>query len=153
MVIEAQLKRDQFVRLAVLRHFQRTSFYIYSIGCALLTAYGLVFGPLALLLAAWVPFLLYIFVGVLGAWRESRLPDRPYFLKTRYEFKPQGVTVSTAQGESDLGWDKIRDWRVLVDCYVLELIWGSILAIPQSDVPQHQREKLETLLSERVTRG
>lgn len=153
MVIETSLSREQFVRLAILRHFQRTTFYIYATLCAGLTAYALVQGTALLLLVAWVPFLLYIMVGVIGAWRASRDKASPVFLPTRYEFTPQGVAISTRRGNTNLDWDHFSEWRTMLNCYILVLTGGAILAIPQAAVPPHQTAGFEKLLTDKLGRS
>lgn len=150
ITFEASLSRQQFIRLAVLRHFQRLNFYLYASLCAMLSAYALLQGAYLVLLAAWVPFLCYIGFGVFGAWRASTARHAPIFLRTRYVFGPQGVELSTRQGRSQLGWEQFAGWRQLIGCYVLMLKGGSILAIPQDAVPKRQVAAFEQLLSEQI---
>ena len=150
MVIEAGLTRDQFVRLSVLRHFQRIHFYIFAMAAAGLTAWALLRGPLVFLLVGWVPFLVYVLVGVMTAIKDGNNKDNPVFLSTRYEFSKKGVSISNTQGTSQLAWQDFLGWKVMVKCYVLTLTSGAILAIPQNAVPANQKAKFENLLFKHI---
>ncbi len=150
MIIETKLAKDQFFRLAVLRHFQRPTFYMYAFAAAALMAFAYVNGPLYLMLVGMVPFLLYIAMGVFSAWRDSRDTNQPYFLATRYEFGDRGVLIKTLQGQSELGWDQFEGWKMMVEIYVLFLSGGAIIAIPKSAVPKHQVEAFEGLLNRKI---
>jgi hypothetical protein len=152
MVIETSLTRDLFIRLSILRHFQRTMFYAYAILCAGLTAYSLFTNNQLLLLVAWVPFLIYIITGVLGAVQVSRNKESPVFLRTRYEFTPQGIDISTTQGRSQIEWAHVNEVQKMINCYVLVLANSSILAIPESAVPPHQKDSFEQLLRDYIAK-
>ena len=147
MTIETRLSKEQFIRLSILRHIQRKTFYFWAFVCAVLTAYALLRGPYLLLLGAWVPFLLYLLVGVLGAFRAGADENQPYFLPTRYEFTKQGVSVSTAQNSSHLQWQHFAQWKMMARCYVLVLSAGPILAIPTTAVPPARIPEFESLLA------
>ncbi|MCG8348578.1 MAG: YcxB family protein, partial [Chloroflexales bacterium] len=140
------------VRLSILRHFQRTMFYIYAILCAGLTAYSLFTNNRLLLLVAWIPFLIYIVAGILGAVQGSWVKDSPVFLRTRYEFTPQGIAISTTQGHSQLEWAHVNEVQKMLNCYVLVLANASILAIPESAVPPHQKDLFEQLLRDHIAK-
>jgi len=150
MTFEATLSREQFIRLSILRHIQRRTFYFWAIVCAILTAYALVIGPYLLLYAAWVPFVLYLLAGVFIAVQNGLQKDQPYFLPTRYEFDKSGVSLSTLQGQSQLTWEHFADWKKIARCYVLSLTAGPILAIPQKAVPAAQVGKFEALLDKHL---
>lgn len=150
MTIEAALSKEQLTRLLLLRHIQRSTFYIYALACAALTAYGLVFGPLIVLLVGWVPFLIYLASGFLGARSGVRNENHPALLKTRYVFEKSGVLMSNSQGQSVLDWKHFSEWKVIAKCYILILAGGAILAIPQSDVPKAQLTKFENLLDRHI---
>ncbi len=145
LVVETRLTKDQFIRLSMLRHFQRPTFYFNAVTGAVLTAYGLFGGPFVILFVAWTPLLLYILFGVIAAFRDSRVREAP-FLKTRYEFDKRGVHVSTEKGESLLVWDEFIGWRVLIECYVLALKAGAILAIPRESISMQKQAQLEEIL-------
>jgi len=146
MTIEAMLSKEQLTRLLLLRHIQRSTFYIYALACAALTAYSLVIGPLIVLLVAWVPFLIYLASGFWGARSSGRNENHPALLKTRYVFEKSGVSMSNSQGQSMLEWEHFSEWKVIANCYILILGGGSILAIPKPDVPKAQVTKFENLL-------
>ncbi len=146
MVIQARLSKNQLRRLALVRHLQRPTFYFYAAVCAAFTAYALLRGPALLLLAAWIPFVLYIGFGILQASRASAMPDHPALVATRYEFTPQGVVIRTPQAQSQLTWDQVASWRKLVSCYVLVLAGGQLIAIPESAIPSGQAPAFEALL-------
>ena len=150
MVIETNLSRELFIRLSILRHIQRKSFYFYAILCAVLTAYALVQGPYILLLAAWIPFGLYLILGLVEAIRGSADKSQPYFLPTHYEFTKDGVSISTSQGSSQLEWGHFAGWKFMARCYVLILAAGPILAIPRAAVPLTQIARFETMLRDHI---
>lgn len=153
MVIHATLSKALFIRLFILRHFQRLTFYVYATLCAGVTAYVLLQGANPnLLLLGWIPFGMYVLFGMLGAIRASRVKNAPYFLPTRYEFTPAGITISTSQGRSQLGWEHIESWGHMINCYVLVLQGNAVLAIPQDAVPPHEVAKFEALLHEQINR-
>lgn len=150
MTINATLSRDQFVRLSLLRHFQRTSFYFYALTCAALTSYTFFGGPVPLMIVGWVPFGIYILMGLANALTGSIGKNRPYLQPTRYEFTDQGVAIKNAQGESQLEWQHFASWQMLSDCYVLVLTAGSIIAIPRSAIPPHQSKQFEQILQQHI---
>jgi len=150
MVIKANLSREQFIRLSILRHFQRIHFYIFALAAAGLTAWALLRGPLIFLLAGWAPFLVYILIGVIGAIKDGRNEAHPVFLPTRYEFTEKGISISNKEGTSQLEWEHFNGWKMMVKCYVLSLSGGAILAIPQVSVPINQIAKFETLLRKHI---
>jgi hypothetical protein len=137
--------------LSLLRHFQRLTFYFNVITGAALTGYALYSGLYLLLYVAWTPLILYILFGILSAFRDSRIREAP-FLPTRYYLDSKGVHVSTSQGASQLEWGHFSGWRVMIDCYVLALKAGSILAIPQASVPKHKQTQIDELLHTHIGR-
>ncbi len=151
MVIHATLSKALFIQLSILRHFQRLTFYVYATLCAGVTAYVLLQGAdPRLLLLGWIPFGMYMLSGILSAIRASRVKNAPYFLPTRYEFTPAGITISTSQGRSQLGWEHIESWGKMVNCYVLVLQGNAVLAIPQEAILPHQVAGFETLLQKQI---
>jgi hypothetical protein len=146
MVIETRLSKDQFIRISVLRHFQRPVFFINAFACAIATVYAIFQGPWYIFLVGWAPFMIYIVLGFLTAIREGNQPDHPYQFKTRYEFSSKGIHVSTEAGSNLLEWRRFVSWSMMAGCYVLTLSAGSILAIPQDDIPPHNQNRLEQLL-------
>lgn len=151
MVIEATLRKDQFIRLSLLRHFQRPFFYFYALTCAGITAYVLTGrADMVLLLVAWIPFGMYMLFGIINAVLGATGTNRPYLLKTRYEFTDQGVHVSSASGTGMLGWEQVSRWAKVTDCYVLYLKVGSIIAIPGAAVPPHKQARFKSLLQEHI---
>lgn len=146
MVINAQLTRNQVIRIALQRHFQRPAFYINALAFAGFTAWAILQGPLYLMLVGWLPMLMYGLVGVFSAFRAGS-GDQPHLQPTRYSFTARGVAISNAQGkQSDLGWEHFTRWDKIFDCYVLSLGTGPVLAIPESDVPRQQVSEFEELL-------
>jgi hypothetical protein len=152
MIIETSLSKDQFIRISLLRHFQRISFYFWAITSAILTAYALFGGPFILLLVGWMPFGFYIVSGVVSAYAASRNKDAPFLQRTRYVFTEQGVKISSVMGESQLEWQHFGGWSTMAGCYVLFLTSGAMLAFPQDTVPPHQVNKFETLLRQHIGR-
>ncbi len=151
MVIHVTLSKGLFIRLSILRHFQRLTFFVYATLCAGVTAYVLLQGADPnLLLLGWIPFGLYVLFGILSAIRASRDKNAPYFLPTRYEFTTAGITISTSQGRSQLGWEHIESWGNMINCYVIVLQGNAVLAIPQDAVPPHQVAGFEALLQEQI---
>ncbi len=146
MVIDAQLKRIQVIRISLLRHFQRPTFYINAIAFTGFTAWAVLQGPLYLMLVGWLPLLMYTLVGVYSAFRAGG-SNQAHLLPTRYRFSDRGVEISNPQGQqSQIGWEHFVHWDKVLDCYVLSLSTGPVLAIPQEDVPNHQRDEFEAIL-------
>jgi hypothetical protein len=153
MVINAQLKRGQVIRLALLRHFQRPAFYINALAFAGFTAYAFMRGPLLLMLVGWLPLTVYIIAGLVIALQAGRGKTRAVLLPTRYEFTNRGVNISNNEGRhSEINWEHIIAWDKVLDTYVLTLENGPILAIPQSDVPRNKTEEFERLLFDGIDR-
>ncbi len=151
MVIKTRLPPDLFVRLSILRHLQRPTFYVYALLAAGITIYTLFMPvPLSVLFLGWIPFGMYILLGVIGAIRASRVKDAPYFFSTTYDITAGGIAITNPQAQTQLDWDRFEGWQQIVNTYVIVLNGGAILAIPQSDVPIHQREALEKLLGENI---
>ncbi len=150
MVIKATLSRDQFIRLSITRHLQRKHFYFYVVTFATLTGYGLVRDVPLFYYIAWIPLVIYLLAGIIGAIRDSADKTQPHFLPTTYEFTEKGVSVSTKEGSSQLAWEIFSQWNILVKCYVLVMDAGPILAIPKSAVPVTQIVKFENLLSKHI---
>ena len=150
MLIETQLTKDQFVRISILRHFQRKQFYFYAVTCALVTVFAALQQIYILLAVAWLPFLLYMGIGLYGAISGGSNPDHPAYLPTKYTFTDTGITISNAQGESQLPWQHFVHWKVSLNCYLIELKAGSALVIPQASVPLTKKAKFEALLNKYI---
>lgn len=148
MTIKATLSRDQYIRLSILRHIQRRIFYFYAATGAALSAYAIVRGPLILILIAWIPFVLYVVPGVIGAFGVDQ--DHPLFQPTTYQFEEKGVTIQTPDHTSQLEWSYFSHWKVMAQCYVLFLTAGSVVALPQKAVRPVQKTKFENLLNEQI---
>lgn len=151
MTIEATLSQDEFIRLAIWRHFNRRWFFFYALTAALTTAYTVVFGATYwLLVIVWIPFALYILLGIFEAIRDSRQADNPILLKTKYKFDGKGVSISNAQGDSQLIWEQFISWRYIAQCYVLLLTGGLMIVIPKSALSTTKVTKLESMLKQYV---
>ncbi|NJN65428.1 MAG: YcxB family protein [Chloroflexaceae bacterium] len=152
MTVEATLTREQFIKLSLLRHLFRMSFYFYSFTCSLVTAYAIYTDRYLFLLIVWPPFLLYLLIGAADIIRTGLKQDQPFFLPTRYEFTSKGVAIRTSQGQSHLMWDQIASLKVMAGCYVLTLQGGTVLAIPLSAFPNGQGKLFETLVQNYLER-
>lgn len=152
MVIQTQLKKDQFVRLTLMQHLQRPSFYFWAITSAALTAWALFGGPFVLIFVGWLPFGLYLMSGIVMAFVGSRGSDKPYLQPTRYEFDDQGIKIGSTLGESFLEWQQVVAWKVMSGCYVLLLANNAMLAFPQDSVAPHRMPQFEQLLIEKIER-
>jgi hypothetical protein len=152
MIIESTLTRQEFVRHALTRHFRRPAFYLYTFVCAVLTAYAfLQEEPLTLLLvAAWLPLLVYGASGWVRITRQGRDTSLPLYLPTRYEFSRGGLELSSRQGRSKFAWDDIRAWRKVVGVYELSLTNGQLLVLSERAVPPRQLRAFEELLSKQI---
>lgn len=148
MTIKTTLTRTQFIRLSLWRHFNRLTFYFYAVTASAVTAYAFVYESYIWLLVGWLPFVIYLGVGVFTAWQTSRDEQNPIFLPTEYKFDKSGVMIYSAQGDSQLGWELFQNWKTIAQCYVLQLRSGPILAIPKIDVPITKRNKFENLLDD-----
>jgi hypothetical protein len=152
MIIESTLTRQEFVRHALTRHFRRPAFYLYTFVCAVLTAYAfLQEDPLTLLLvAAWLPLLVYGVSGWIRITRQGRDASLPLYLPTRYEFSRGGVELSSRQGRSKFAWDDFRAWRKQVGVYELTLTNGQLLVLSEQAVPPRQIRAFEELLTKQI---
>ncbi|WP_129631252.1 YcxB family protein [Candidatus Oscillochloris fontis] len=151
IVIEAHLQPGHFFRVSLLRHIQRTSFYFYALTAAGLSAlaYTMTVSYLVLLVA-WIPFVIYLVLGLVNAIVGSRRADQPYFLPTRYEFGDHALKLRTIQGASEVAWDDFREWRKVVGCYVLYLNAGAVIAIPLEDVTKGRESAIEGFLKQKI---
>ncbi len=152
MVIKTSLSQGEFIRLSIFQHIQRKPFYFFALLCAALTAVALVTGPRILLAGAWIPFGLYLLLGIVNAILDSYNKENPYALPTRYEFTKKGVTISTEQDKDQLKWQDFSEWKVISKCYVLTITGGSIMAIPQKALTVVQRPQFEILLNKYIVK-
>jgi hypothetical protein len=153
MIIESTLTPQEFVRHALTRHFRRPAFYLFAFVCAVLTAYAFFQdepSPL-ILLAAWLPVLVYAVGGWVSIVRRSRDQGLPLYLPTRYEFTRGGVELSSRQGRDRFAWSDFRAWRKVVGLYELSLVNGQLLVITQRAVPPRQAGAFEELLAKQIT--
>ncbi len=152
MIIESTVSRQEFVRHALTRHFQRPTFYIFVAVCAVLTAYGFLTPDATALiyLAAWLPLLVYAVGGWVALSRRARDESLPIYLPTRYEFGKNGVEMSSRQGRSRFSWEDFRAWRKVVGIYELALTNGQLLIISARAVPPRQVASFEQLLSSQI---
>ncbi|GAB4431347.1 MAG: hypothetical protein Kow0031_12470 [Anaerolineae bacterium] len=150
MTIDVQLTKSQFTRLAILYHIQRKQFYFYAITAAVISAVAFIQQIYPLLVAVWLPFLMYLAIGIGGAYRDGNKADNPALQPTSYKFTEAGVTVSTAQGSSQLSWGQLSGWSVIAGTYVITLKQGSMLAIPQSAVKTTQVAKFKAMLNKHL---
>lgn len=150
MVIEASLTTGQFIRISLLRHIHRPHFFFFAATCSVVTAYAIYADRLIFLLVAWVPFVIYLAVGITGIIQSSTATNRPYLLKTRYELSNRGIVVSNQQGESMLEWKHFSDSKLMLGCYVLFLAAGPMLAIPQSAIAPERVEQFEKMLEKYI---
>lgn len=152
MIIESTLSRQEFARHALTRHFGRPSFYVYAFVAAVLSAYAFFQEsvPPLLLVAAWLPLLVYSVGGAVQITRRSRDAALPVYLPTRYEIRPGGIEVSSRQGRSDLPWESFRAWRKVSGVYELSLTSGQVLIISERALTQKQARELDQTLTKRI---
>lgn len=150
MNIHATLQRDQYIRIALWRHFSRRLFFFYAATTAFVTAYAMVYETYIFLLVGWIPFGLYVLFGFVDVFRNSRQDTQPALQPTQYKFDKKSVSVKMGESTSQLTWDDFKNWRTIADCYVLVLVNGAVLAIPKIDVPLQRVKKFEDLLNEQI---
>jgi hypothetical protein len=152
MIIESTLSRQEFTRHALTRHFRRPGFYVYAFVAAVLSAYAFfqASAPPLLLVAAWLPLLVYAVGGWVSITRRSRDESLPIYLPTRYEIRPGGIEVSSRQGRSALPWEGFRAWGKVSGLYELSLTTGQLLVISARALSQKQAHELEQTLSKRI---
>jgi hypothetical protein len=150
MIIKSKLGKSQFFRLAILYHIQRKSFYFYAITAAIITVVATTQQLYALLVVAWLPFILYLGVGVFGAYRESNNPNNPVLHLTTYRFDDKGVDIESSTGHSQLAWNQFQKWSIVARIYVLTLRSGQILAIPRSAVSAPQVARFRAVLNKHI---
>lgn len=152
MNIESTLSRKEFTQHALYRHFRRPGFYIYAAVCAILTAYAMLQDEPSslLLLAAWIPFLVYSIAGWIIINRRAREEALPIYLPTRYTLGKQGIEISSRAGRSEVPWDQLRSWRKISGIYELTLTNNQILVISQRAVSARQLRQFEDLLKANI---
>ena len=150
MTIETQLTKSQFTRLAILYHIQRKQFYFFALTAAVVSVVAVVQQYYPLLAVVWLPFILYLGIGIFSAYRDAAKDDNPAFLPTTYKFNDTGVFISTEQGRSNLKWNQFAGWSTIAGIYVLTLKQGSMLAIPQGAVKTTQVAKFKALLNKHI---
>ena len=150
MIIKTKLERSQFIRLAILYHIQRKSFYFFAITAAIITAFAVTQQLYALLVVVWLPFILYLGVGVFGAYRDSSNPENPVLQPTTYRFDQKGVDIESISGHSQLTWTQFQKWSIVARIYVLTLNSGQMLAIPQSAVSATQVARFRAMLNRHI---
>ena len=150
MTIKTKLEKAQFFRLAILYHIQRKSFYFYAITAAIITVFAMTQQLYTLLVVVWLPFILYLGVGVFGAYRDSNNPENPVLHLTTYRFDDKGVNIESSTGRSQLAWNQIQKWSIVARIYVLTLNSGQMLAIPQSAVSATQVARFRAMLNKHI---
>jgi hypothetical protein len=152
MTIKARLNKDQLFRLAVLRHIEKPTFFFNAFTSAGLIAYAIWQDIYVIMFVAWMPFVLYIALGVFEAFRASRDRNNPLLLPTTYEFTEEGISITTNVGKGHLEWEYIGKVKVVLDCYVFYMTNGQMVAIPRSDVPPHRKKEFEQFVHQQLAR-
>jgi hypothetical protein len=152
MIIESTLTRKEFTQHALFRHFRRPGFYIYAFVCAVLTAYAILQDDPAtvIILAAWIPFLVYAIAGWVIILQRSRDPNLPVYLPTRYSFDKKGIEIISRQGRSQVAWGDLRSWRKVSAVYELTLTNNQILVIAQRAFTNRQARQAEDLFKTNI---
>lgn len=150
MVVNAQLTKSQFIRLSILYHIQRKQFYFFALTAAAVTGYSMYSKTYVLLAVVWIPFLMYLGIGIFGAYREGSNENNPVYLPTRYEFSDTGIMISNEENEGKLNWDQLVNWQVIAKTYVLTLKNGQILAFPQNALSSMESPRLKSLLNKHI---
>jgi hypothetical protein len=150
MTIEAKLSKSQFIRLTILHHIQRKQFYFYALTAALVTVAAIVMAYYALLVVVWLPFFLYLAIGIIDAYRAGNDEFNPALHPTTYKFSDKGIKVTNGQDSSHISWNQISTWSTLARIYVLTLKSGPILAIPQTAVATPQTAKFRAILNKHI---
>ena len=150
MTVTAQLEKSQYIRLVILQHIQRNSFYFYAITAAIVTVFAVTQRMFALFAVGWLPFILYLGVGIFGAYRAGNNPDNPALQPTTYRFTDRGVDIEWNQGQSQLKWDQVRKWSIVAHVYVLTLNNDQMLAIPQSAISTTQVARFRAMLNKHI---
>lgn len=146
MPIKAKLTKDQLFRLSLMRHIEKPTFFFNAFTSAGLLAYAIWQDIYIILFLAWMPVVLYIALGAFEAFHASRDRNNPLLLQTQYDVSDKGIGISTPIAESHLAWDTFDKVKLMLDCYVLFLKNGQMLAIPKKSVPAHLREEFEGTL-------
>jgi hypothetical protein len=152
MTIKTKLERYQFIRLAILYHIQRRSFYFFSITAAIITVFAVSRELYPLLVVVWLPFLLYLGIGIFGAYRDGNNPQNPALHPTTYHFDHNGVDIDSIMGHSQLAWSQFHKWSIVARIYVLTLNNGQMLAIPQSAIRTTQVARFRAMLNKHIKR-
>ena len=151
MVIEATLPRDTSIKLSLLLFFNNKGLYIYLLACGLVTAFALYSSNYGLLFLAWIPYAVYIVLGVSSAFRQNPAgKESTDQLPTRYTFTNTEIITKTAQAEGKLNWADFAKWEILAKSYILFHSKGFVLAIPQTAVPAEKVADFEALLRDKI---
>jgi hypothetical protein len=150
MTIRTKLERSQFIRLAILYHIQRRSFYFFAITAAIITVFAVTQELYALLVVVWLPFILYLGIGIFGAYRDGNNPENPALQPTTYRFDHKGVDIESSTGHSQLAWSQFHKWSIVAHIYVLTLNNGEMLAIPQSAISTAQVARFRAMLNKHI---
>jgi membrane protein implicated in regulation of membrane protease activity len=153
MVIEATLPRETSIKLSLLLFFNNKGLYIYLLACGLVTAFAIYSHNYGLLFLAWIPYAVYVVLGLSNAFRKNPADkESSHQQPTRYTFTNTEVVAKTAQGEGALKWTDFTKWEILAKSYVLFHADGFILAIPQAAVPPDKVADFESLLRDKITK-
>jgi hypothetical protein len=157
MIIESTLSRQEVVRLGIWRYFQRPIFYALAGVAATLNAYAILAeegtNTGIIMLAAWLPFLVFLTSGLIIIRRRSRDKNLPQYQRTRFDFSNRGIEIGTREAKSQLAWSEFRGWKKVAGCYVLELANGQIVALSSNAVSAHQAKNLELMFKEHIKGG
>lgn len=135
MVFDARLAKEQFIRIAIVRHLQRPIFFLISLFCTGLMAYAIIQEDYRVIWAGVIPLIVYILVGIITALRTGNDPQNPVLSRIEYSVSEAGLGLKMPQMQRQIAWKELLSWRILLGCYILKTTAGKILIIPKRDVP------------------
>lgn len=147
VVIDTRLNKNQFMLLSFWQHISRKTFYFFAITCAAITLYVVLVGNPYLFFVGWIPLVLYILSGIVGAIWNSRNTNHPSYLLTHYELSETGIAMSNELAKSQLGWETFTGWRTMIDCYVLLMPGERMIAIPRASIPNRYIGEVKEMLT------
>jgi hypothetical protein len=138
--------------MSILRHIEKPSFYFNAFTSAIFIAYAIWKDIYIILFLAWIPFVLYMALGAMEAFRVSRDTNNVLLLPTQYTLTNDGMTLKTTLAESHLAWDYIVKMKTIMDCFVFYLENGQMIAIPREAIAANQKATFQQVVRENLVR-
>ncbi len=150
VIVKRQLTRQQYFRFLVSYSYSKWYVQAAILLAAAYAAYTAITGNNILPWAVLVFLFLLFYSPLYALYTVRSKKNRKIFLPITYSFDSNGVTAEMALGKETVKWELFKDWRKIGGCYVLLISANSLVAIPETDVPVQDQDKLVTLLREKI---